>query len=301
MKFIIFTPRYKETTGGTIVLHKLAKVLNKMGHEAYIWNFQEPRTLFTLLINRVLRIFKIKREIKARKLFNRREICPYSGLVKASNDDLKDSIVVYPEIIAGNPLGAEKVVRWLLYKPGAHTGVIDYSPKDLFFYYLKEYDYPQMNKFPDNQLFVADYFLDIYKQVNFGPRKGSCFMVRKGIGRKLNMHPKDAIQVDGLTHRELAEVFNQCEYFFSYDLYTMYSAYASICGCKSVVLPPAGMRVEEWIHNESGRNGVAFGLQDVERAEKTRPFLLSQIHNREKSNENSVSFFVERCKRFFQL
>ncbi len=295
MKFVIYTPFYDENSGGIIVLYKLVQLLRKLGMEGYLWHIANPFPIFPLKLRRFEKKFRYWYQRRTDPL---RYTSPYS-LPVARRRDVVDAVVVYPEIVAGNPLKADKVVRWLLYKPGAHLGNINFSPNDLFFYYLKEYDYPALNKFPDNQLCVTDYFSEIYQQTNFGSRHGSCFMVRKGKDRVHNAHPADAVQVDGLSHRELAEVFNRCEYFFSYDLYTMYSTYASMCGCKSVVIPVEGMSIEDWRSEPENRFGVAYGLEDIPRALATREALLHQIEQFEENNLTSVRFFVERCKAFF--
>lgn len=295
MKFIIYTPFYDPDSGGVIVLHKLAQLLKQIGMDVYLWHEANPYSISSLKqLERKLRYWR--RRFTQPHLFT----SPYS-LPLARKEDVQDAIVLYPEVVAGNPLKAKRVVRWLLYKAGEHTGVIDYSPDDLFFYYLKEYDYPKLNRFPDNQLFVAEYFSDIYRQTNFGPRHGSCFMVRKGKNRVHDRHPSDAIQVDGLSHKEIAECFNRCEYFFSYDLYTMYSTYASICGCKSVVIPIEGISMEKWHVAPEGRFGVAYGIDDVPRAEATRENMLKQMRLLENNNVVSVKFFIKRCGEFFKL
>lgn len=293
MKFIIYTPFYNENTGGIIVLHKLGQLLRELGIETYIWHDTNPCSVSSL------KLLASKYRYWKRRLFNKdRYVSPYI-LPIARKKDLNDAIVIYPEVTSGNPLMAKNVVRWLLYKPGAHTGVINYRATDLFFYYLKEYDYPELNKFPDNQLFVMDYFRDIYKQTHFGPRSGSCYMVRKGKDRNLNLHPSDAIQLDGLSHKEMAEAFNRYDYFYSYDLYTMYSAYASVCGCKSVVLPVEGMSRKDWRLEDEGCFGVAYGLDDVPRAEATRERLVEQLTRSEQESLHSVRCFIQKCSDYF--
>jgi hypothetical protein len=46
-----------------------------------------------------------------------------------------DSIVIYPEIVSGNPLGARKVVRWALNNPGLLGGDAAYAKDEMVFAY----------------------------------------------------------------------------------------------------------------------------------------------------------------------
>jgi len=62
-------------------------------------------------------------------------------------------------------------------------------------------------------------------------------MVRKGKDRDLNYHPANYQQIDGLSHEDICKVFYQSEFFISCDFHTLYSQYAVLCGCKSIVVP----------------------------------------------------------------
>lgn len=299
MKFIIYTYPYDENIGGVIVLHKLGHLLSQLGYDVLLWH---PVNTYVHGFYGRLKFFerKIRYWIKQKEIVKSTvDLSPYNLPVAQSGDIDKNDIVIYPEVVSGNPLGLTNVVRWLLYIPCAHTGKIKFSDSDLFFYYLNEYDYPVMNKFRENKLYVVEYFDKIYKQKNFGDRSGSCFMVRKGKDRILNAHPVDAIQVDGKSHKELAEIFNRCEYFYSYDLYTMYSTYASLCGCKSIILPKEGLSKDEWLSTDEARYGMAYGFDDIQYALDTRDKLIERIKLAEEDNLNSVRFFIKRCQEYF--
>ena len=155
-----------------------------------------------------------------------------------------------------------------------------------------------MNKYPDNQLFVLNYFRGIYKQTNFGQRSGSCYMVRKGKDRNLNLHPSDAIQVDGLSHKEMAKAFNRYEYFFRM-ISIRCILHTHRCGCKSIVLPVEGMSRNDWRLEEESRFGQAYGLDDVPRAEATRAMLVEQLTQSEQNSLYSVRCFIQKCRDYF--
>ena len=295
MKFIIYTPLYNENTGGIVVLHKLCQLLNSIGETALVWYDCNPLSVNSL------KTFKRKIRYFANIWFNKNKFETPYNLKLATKDDLRDSVVIYPEVIAGNPLNAKNVVRWLLYKPGKHTGVTDYGLNDLFFYFLKEFDDPSWNRNPDNKLYVVDYLSHIYKKRNNEKRSGVCYMVRKGNDRKLNYHPKDALKLDDLSHYEISQAFNKYKYFISYDLYTMYTCFAAICGCIPVVVPKQGVSREEWLHSEESRYGLAYGFDDISWAVLTRSNLLKLISQMDKANHNYVCEFVKKCKKYFNI
>jgi hypothetical protein len=295
MHFVIYAPSYDENSGGALVLYKLYALLLELGHEAYLqpfvrgdvversfWGFRHARTLFY--------------RYRLRSYYQSKS--PYP-LRFASPAKLKDAVVVYPEVIEGNPMGAKKVVRWLLHRPGFHTGVVNYGPDDLYFYFGKKFDAPALNKYPDNHLRVTESFPHVYAQKNFGPRAGACYLVRKGIDRTLDYHPAGAELLDGKSHAEMAEAFNKYEYFYSYDLYTMYSRFAAVCGCKSIVVPEKGLDIDQWRQSPSSEYGLAYGIDDLPRAEATRPMLLEVMAESENESRRSVDFFVRRCQQHF--
>ncbi|UIN34045.1 hypothetical protein [Methylobacterium oryzae] len=48
---------------------------------------------------------------------------------------IDDAIVIYPEIVVGNPYGARKVVRWALNEPGLIAGETSYAETEMVFVY----------------------------------------------------------------------------------------------------------------------------------------------------------------------
>ena len=77
-------------------------------------------------------------------------------------------------------------------------------------------------------------------------RSGSCYLVRKGRD-KTPVHPPDAIRVDGLPHEEVAKIFARCERFYCYDEATMFSQFAVLCGCLSIVIPGIYQSRADWV------------------------------------------------------
>lgn len=298
MKFVIVTPGYDDNAGGIVVLHQLCDRLNHLGHEAYLWPLYKPVLSFTNPFKTLYLFFRYFR--KTLKYGFKKN--PKLNTLTASYRDLENAIIVYPEVIVGNPLRAKYVVRWLLHKPGYNNGgKIDFGANDLFFYYDKAFDDSRYNKHPENHLHIISQRSDVYKITNHDTRHGTCYLLRKGYKREIVHDTTDSRLIDSLSHEDTARIFNEAEYCISYDTYTMYNVYAAMCGCIPVVIPEKGITKEQWQPNEENRYGIAYGFEDVAYAVQTRPLLLQHIEKQERQSNESVMRFVEKCKDYFDL
>jgi hypothetical protein len=293
---VVFADRFDENNGGVIALHRLADLLNREGHRALLWPSRKP------LPDPADRWGTLARQWRwYRRAWRKRyRTGPGFEAPVATAADLDGAIVVYPEIVRGNPLRAERVVRWLLHKPGFHNGEIDFGPGDRYFFYQKAFDDPTLN--PDGggnllkTVWVRD---DVYRQTNFGPRRGTCYILRKGAGRPMVHDMHGSILVDKMSHDQMAKVFNRVQTCISYDPYTMYSMFAALCGCDSVVVPEPGVTREAWYPDPRDRYGLAYGFDDVDEARRTRPLLLPHLKQLESDANDSVREFVAKCAGYF--
>jgi hypothetical protein len=207
-----------------------------------------------------------------------------------------DTVVVYPEIIPGNPLGARHVVRWLLYhEPG---GNYVFGRDEMFFRVDKNFDHPGVtNGAPD--LFLYEIH-PAYRNEGRSDRKGACYIVRKGRDKPRIPETENALLLDGKSHEEIASAFNRCEVFYSYDEATMYSKYAAICGCLSIVIPGNYASREEWVEGYAiARYGIAYGLDDVEHARNTMHLVRPLLEQREREGLDTVRNFVRLTRARF--
>lgn len=112
----------------------------------------------------------------------------------------------------------------------------------------------------------------------------------------------DAIQVDGMSHEKMNEVFNRCDTFYSYDEASMYSQFAGIAGCTSIVVPGLFGSREEWAaQHPNGLYGIAYGNSpsELEHARATRDLMIKNMRNREAEGVDTVRRFVELTKQRF--
>lgn len=296
MKFVIVAPGYDDNSGGIVVLHQLCDRLNRLGYRAYLWPIFKPifdweapfRSIY--LWSRYFR-----KTFKYGYGINEKLITP-----RIHDNDLDDAIVIYPEIIVGNPLKAKRVVRWLLHKPGFNNGgKIEFGKEDLFFYYEKAFDDTRFNRFPDNHLHIVSQRKDTYFVTTMQKRQGTCYLMRKGNKRAIIHDISESVLVDHLSHEEMAKVFNQTEMCVIYDTYTMFSVYAAMCGCIPVIIPEEGVSIEVWQPEEENRYGMAYGFDGIEYARETRDLLLAKLERQEDESNTAVHDFVEKCKKYF--
>jgi hypothetical protein len=207
-----------------------------------------------------------------------------------------ETVVVYPELQRGNPLRARNVVRWLLYHDAGRA--YEFGPDEMFFRVDKNFDHPAISGgAPD--LFLYEIH-PAYRDHGRTDRTGACYMLRKGKGKPRIPETEGAELLDGKSHEEIAEAFNRCEVFYSYDEATMYSQYAALCGCLSIVIPGDYPSRDAWVEGyEIARYGIAYGLDDVEHARSTMHLVRPLLERREQEGLETVRAFVALTRERF--
>jgi hypothetical protein len=310
LNFIIelFLPLEKMMSGGLMVLHKLAYKLAERGHNVYIFcdpEYPHPN------------IKTIKSEVRFDP----------SGFIQqyeweGFNFPLKNTISIYPQITYHNPFNTEHVARWILYD--TQKEIEDtYGENDVYF------DYSNFKTFrlvPSRRLTVVDYKLNFLKITNTGKRKSFCHIIHKNtppggekIFDQLNSFDLTDWKSKGVSggynpYDYLRDMFNQYEYFLTYDQKTYLSVMATLCGCKTVILNPgkpyeftpnAKSEIEEIseitptefrINNYLQQYGIAYGWDDLQWANNTLPLVRDYISSLEKFDDKSVDSFINYWK-----
>lgn len=294
--FIVYSPRYRSNSGGAIVTHKLCDLLNRAGYKASLF----PHWMPSWVSSRAM----TPRSVACLNSYLLRSLYTTNASYQtplASAADVADSVVVYPEIIGGNPLRAKRYARWLLHRPGFHGGRTKYQAGDLYFCYQEAFNLHCEGMIFGGILNVAEVLLDIYRQTNYGPRTRVGYMIRKGRDREDLPDLQREWVLDGLDHQALARAFNECQRCYFYDAYTAYASYAAACGCVPVIVPMQGISKEAWVPEEGGRLGLAYGDADIPHAIATRAALLEAMARVEQQNEASVSRFISVVAAHFDL
>lgn len=302
LKFLIVTPSYNENCGGHIVLHKLCDELNSNGYIACI------TPLFNnYIINKnnwlssVFQIFKdinrSRKKLKINKSF-KTPIATKDYITECK----KNGVVIYPELVLGNPLEANNVVRWFLHHPQNFNSKIMYGFDELYFKYSSWINIPESIKrnVVDELFRIVYYPFDLYNEDDVAKvRDGSAYTIRKGVGKPLVHDVTNSILIDNLSHQEIASIFKRVKTFYSYDLYTAYSAFAVLCGCDSVVIPDKNMTKEQWIPDGKFRAGLSYGFDDLPEARRSRDYMIKQMKEDQDRNKVSIEMFVTKIRDFF--
>ena len=211
-----------------------------------------------------------------------------------------ENIVIYPEIISGNPLKSKKCVRYILCELGKHSKSDIYKSwgrQDLVFHH-SSFNGKKNNKV---NLFSIIYRNPIFKDLG-EKRENNCFTIRKAnkFYKKIEyIHPKNSIEIINQSHEELLKIFNKCKYFYCYDPYTGLSNIALLCGCIPIIPKLANISEEEYLKSKSSFQyenikkipGYSYGIENLEYAEKTIKEGKELILNQDKRNcENLLNF-----------
>ena len=300
--------------GGPIVLAELCRNLRKLGCDARLLmvpylprkKVDNSRYKKYIVAYQLIALYNyILFKITGKERKNRYGIPFFFSLVKGCKRQYhpfshKNSIIIYPEVVFGNPLEADNVVRWLLNKT-KYKGISGaYSKTDLFIAYRDVFNDMELN--PNNYIINQPYFnLDLYKQYNYGERKGNCYIIRKGATRTDLPLSFDGPVIDKLPEKEKVRLFNECKYCYSYDTQTAYSTIAAICGCISIVVPESGKSRKDYRgEGDSPGYGIAYGdnKEEIEWALSTVNKLAESL-DYTKSNIKNAMYLIEILKKHF--
>jgi len=249
MKIIIYSPSFSPDSGGIIVLHKLCDILLNLGYDAGFF-IQDNQSFYT------------NSSYKSRG---------YNLL----NIDLENDLIIYPEIIWGNPLNGKNIARYIM-----NIGHVTLNRKDTWgendhWIYYSERFYDGIK--PKNILTISDSKLDYFKDYGLERNIDDCFSYRKQIENINNIkkfHSPTAIEIPFNCGDEfLINVFNLCKNFYCYDVESHLSVLASLCGCNSIIIPNNETKENIIGKQPPLKYGVAFGVEEIGLASQTRPLL----------------------------
>lgn len=135
----------------------------------------------------------------------------------------EETVAVYPEIVAGNPLGFKHVARWDLCYP-----VHKYPPSEKVFYYMDEYHNDRSQAIARLAIFFTEDYFCLPPEGT--TRDTDCYFLGKG---PVNINTEGLVEVTGFSRPDLAALFKRSRCFFTCG-HTSLSREALLCGCEVV-------------------------------------------------------------------
>jgi hypothetical protein len=280
--YLITAPPYNEKSAGQAVMHKFCHELNQLGFESYLVLMTNPNWPKDL------------------PMTNPRFQTPIAPM---NNNLVQDSIVVYPEIVTGNPLGAKRVVRYLLNKEAQFgQGVIKKAPTDYVLVYSNLYGTGHCN------LLIPHYNFEIFNEfgaLDLEKRTQSCWYIGKGDKYGEVSPVPGALEITRswpADRFELASILKKTKLLFTWDSTTSLITDAIMCGAVPVLL-----RIEPWSVQgleqlENGVSGFALSIDDAEiyRAIQTRKLALDGIRRNMTEFRTDLWKFVKSSQNHFE-
>jgi hypothetical protein len=207
-----------------------------------------------------------------------------------------ETTIIFPSFNWKNNTNIKNVGRWALYHlEHEQTTNVDESDE---IYNFGTFNVP-INK-PYHQLTVFDYQQNVF--FNKGQRRDKkyCHIMLKnnpefchGMIQYFNSTNLDDYKSRGC-YVYLAEKFNEFEYFLTFDDKTFLTTAAALCGCKSIILKNNSISPIEYRNNNPIQSfGVAYGIDDLNWAEKTIDFVPNYIKFRETQDQKTIDDMIE--------
>ena len=271
-----------ESKGASIALHKLAYELAYLGHFVYINN--PP-----LYPHKNIGVIKTEKfEIDGGWRYNyQTELFTY---------DQNRTVSIYPQIANGNPFNTNNVTRWILHDYeedkwstfGENDYICNYGvfkvPEGTKQSPLTTLDY-KFNKFTNNSNPDRKGFAHLIHKNT--PEWGYDFL--KNIGSTLIPTYNGKKDLDYLT-----EEFNKYEYLLTFDDKSYYTSMAGLCGTKSIILNPNPKLTPLEYRNQNPIQtcGVAYGINDIDWANKTIGLVRDNLLQLENQDKLTISNFA---------
>ncbi len=270
--YYIYAPNYRRSSSGIRVMHMLCDALIRSGYEAYVTARVLSDEFMTPLLT--------------------------EEVVDAHRAQGLEPIVVYPEVIDGNPLKGGVVVRYILNRPGFIEGSGAFGEDDILYAYSRDLLMPGI---PDDRVMLLPPFdLGVFRLPD-DPGKRVPGKVCYYRGRRGELHidpsllPPDAVEITPhwpSSWEDMADLFQQCEIFYCGGSSAL-GTEAVLCGCLCVVIVEEGApRIGVY---ETQSHGAAWGTapEELERARRTLPLARDNWLRLEKEFWPALDHFID--------
>jgi len=233
--YYVYSPPFDRSSGGIVVMHKIAKDLSSKGCEVHL------------------------KDVVLDKLY------------QTDWPNMAHGIAIYPEIVHRNPFGCKTVVRILLSIPGMWGGPTDFSPYDLLYVYSKMFN--SKIHMPENRiLYVPCLDLNVFYDQG---KSRSWVGYYRGKGTQPDLHEishasplggKESFRGEA-RQAALCDLLNRCRLLYVYDYCTCITDIARLCGCPVVVIPNDIFSKADYEQSEFWEfGGIGYGLEEADLA-----------------------------------
>lgn len=219
---------------------------------------------------------------------------------------LDRALVVYPEIVAGNPLGAPHVVRYLLNRPGLFTphGIETYGARDQFFHFAPEF---VPDGIASHDLYIPLVDRSVYYRPLGDPPRDGYLLYSSRVPPRIEDVPAWARPLRVLSmraplgHRTLATLYRASRGLVTFER-TAAIFEALHCGCPVLCLPHPHFAVPPQAARFAGA-GLAWGgdEQALRRAAAGIDAFLSRYAALEASLDTRLLMAFDRVRRRLNL
>jgi hypothetical protein len=221
IKFLVVAPQYQVRSGGVMVLHELCDALNRNGYPCGIvflhgGNAAEQNFQFAFSDNKEFHMPQGQRI----EILNNTEF----------QEIINEGVVIYPDLINGNPLGAKKIIRYILnFNESPFYGDFILSFSKIYSNYSNHVLFKTFKNsvFNDNE--ARPWNERNLNLTYFG--KGPSFIDCKLLPNTLALErdwPRDKNQ--------LAILLKQCKFLFTWDCVSATIQDAIMCGAIPILL-----------------------------------------------------------------
>lgn len=204
--YVIWTPAYAKSNG-IKVLHLLYKKLEEKRFNVWLYS-QKPH------------------------------LQGYKYIEKISKELKQNAIVVYPEIVIGNPLGFQNVARYVLYYPGELGGTRQFHHSEIIFTHNKKF-YPQAFLLTLPWIDETIFYEDDSEKIQ------DCYFVYKGGKYREAEETKGLLEINmqyPKTSKELADLLRRTKTLYSYDACSSVLDEAVLCGATVKIITQDGIK-----------------------------------------------------------
>jgi hypothetical protein len=252
--YLIFVPPFTERSAGVRCLWELAADLRDAGFNA---------------------VCVIEDQVRSGGIFESGDAPPIPSTVSYSTAlhlvRWGKFVVIYPEVVYGNPLGAPRVVRYVCNRPGLLGGSSRFDDGEKLFVYSRQFLHC-IARDVDGVLYKPMLDDELFSPPSETiPRVKRLLYVGKGsyIDGVLDRGSYTEITRAWPARAELPELFRQADHLVSFDTTSLIVYEAALCGCPSVVVPDGRVDEEELRRYELGRAGVVMSFADLPAARAT--------------------------------